>query len=85
MSHNHTTESFTEEDQQASEPDFYGKWISVNSSLPKCCDEYLITYKNKFRLICDYDSLNELWSDDDVEMKNITHWMPLPELPRAIK
>lgn len=76
----HTSESWTEEDHQASEPDFYGKWISVKDQLPEHLTSVICFRPNASfdaRRIC-------LYKDSGFKsVYRVTHWMPLPEPPKT--
>jgi hypothetical protein len=80
---NHTSESYTAEDHAASEPDFYGKWVSVDSELPNEGQQVLTADKggrvyhctkkgNRFKLMFHCDDHHP-----------VTHWMPLPTAPNT--
>ncbi len=88
----HTKESYTEEDHAASEPDFYGKWLSVKNNPPKEEDEFLIWPHDKYAGIS-----AEFWPFPDHNGKKAgtfyteseygdiciieaTHYMPVPEM-----
>jgi hypothetical protein len=58
------------------------EWISVHTQLP-IKDEYapvLGTDGDKMKVLY----YNGSWLGKDINMKQITHWMPLPELPEFI-
>ena len=72
------------------------KWISVKDRLPEDDGKYMVWYKGELD-ICEfdvesqtfgytYDDYDEMYSHlvcwDDGMDKDITHWMPLPELPK---
>lgn len=79
----HTSPAWTEADQAASEPDFYGKWEGMETA-PKDGDEILL-YSNGDIGVC-------YWRDDhvmtgwtwglDMPFNNPSHWMRLPEPPK---
>ena len=73
-------ESWTEGHQQASEPDFYGKWISVNSSdKPEDCACVHISCGDSVYIGL-YDSEYKKWRQaGEKGFCNPTHWMSLPE------
>ena len=76
-----TSEYWTKEHQENSEPDFYGKWVSVNSRLPDV-NENVLSVDNKGRVYNStwkgkyFKCVGLVWEHD-----NVTHWMRLPEPP----
>lgn len=58
------------------------KWISVKERLPKNGGVYLCCLNSVFRTICYFDG--EQWDDseDAYATHLVTHWMPLPNLPK---
>ena len=103
MSHNHTSETWTEEDQAASEPDFYGKWMSVDKELPIkfdhirtqtvllwCSGQPNSPYTLGYGIMNDgvnYPFTIKRWkttdSGSDFIHGEVTHWMKLPNPPKA--
>lgn len=72
---------WTEEHQQASEPDFYGKWISVKSELPT--DKRVMAYTPNTDKSMEYRFIpagmfKQVASD-------ATHWMSLPNPPELLE
>ena len=64
------------------------EWISVKNKVPKNSGYYLVVHRNKYNgnistAIETYIKcrIGEWWADDYVY--NVTHWMPLPELPKG--
>lgn len=61
------------------------KWISVSERLPETDENVLIPNKNKV-LIAFHDKEDSEWYTitmaGRLKMRNITHWQPLPELPK---
>ena len=55
----------------------FGKWISVEDRLPERDQGCLLCIKNEFT---DYRWIELGYYQKD---KNITHWQPLPELPKG--
>lgn len=57
------------------------EWISVKDRLPDVSGYYLCTY-----IIDNHRFYYDRWFDKNYNkfstMDNITHWMPLPELPK---
>ena len=98
MTHNQTSTTWTEEDQQATEPDFYSKWISVESELPPA-GTWVIgatsidTIDGRHERIAKelfFDGVNEYgthWLCDGDWDGSVTDWMILPTPPteRAVK
>lgn len=79
----HTSEDWTEEHQQNSEPDFYGKWRNIYSA-PKDGSTF-IAYEEGY-------GIHECWWDDGHDGGaggfrsphhgwSPTHWMFLPDAP----
>jgi len=71
-------------------------WISVMDRLPEHGDEYLVV-RSSFGIyravdVCGYDKKSKKFGKIDMdyvydgngwyEVNNVTHWMPLPELPK---
>ena len=62
------------------------KWINVKERLPENGDynDYLIT-DGKNCYVCCYLYIHNVWMSSmgrSLNDINITHWMPLPELPK---
>lgn len=62
------------------------EWISVNEKLPDKSGQYL-TFHGCYTGIVDYSVEKKGWNityceDRETEIKNVTHWMPLPEPPK---
>lgn len=65
------------------------EWISVNDKLPPAAETVLFTGTNlvgeRFRAQTGYYNL-EVWVAENIGIVNatftVTHWMPLPELPK---
>ena len=78
-------ENYSEAEQQASEPDFYGKWVSVNSRLPK--DHVtVLAYGESARsdVFMAFMSGDEWLDNEDCEtIVGITHWMDKPSIPET--
>ena len=81
----YTKHEWTEGHQAASEPDFYGKWVSVKKSLPVLkrglySDWVLVADKRDGRVFVHqdrYDFEDNAW----VSAVNPSYWMPLPQPP----
>ena len=73
---------WTEAHQQASEPDFYGKWVSVNHSMPQKDGRYLI-HKHSGHIVTTmyYTHHDNLFFGGVIA----THWMPLPNPPELLE
>ena len=73
---------WTKEHQQASEPDFYGKWVSVNDSMPTKDGRYLI-HNNSGNIVTRmyYTHHDKLFFANVVA----THWMQLPNPPELLE
>lgn len=59
------------------------EWISVEDRLPTVANEYIVTNGSAVSTLEWNDG--KWWSvvlGQNVPLKNITHWMPLPELPK---
>lgn len=54
-------------------------WISVKDALPEIGGSYLVALNDGYVASTEYmDDGFELWADAG----EVTHWMPLPELPK---
>ena len=69
-------------------------WISVDEKLPDKSGRYLtwhgcyLTWHGCYYGIVDYSVEKQGWNityceDRETEIKNVTHWMPLPEAPKC--
>ena len=89
-------EFYSKERQEASEPDFYGKWISVGDRYPcgvwnknyqHLSEKVLVANTCCVDIAC-FDRNYEVWYCDDPNDKQwidkITHWMPLPSNPHGV-
>ena len=77
---------FSEEEQAASEPDFYGKWIDVDKSPTEgifvlvcgkdirgvCIGKYTPYHANDFTTFTCMD-------ENGIFVCDVTHWMSMPE------
>lgn len=63
----------------------FGKWIPVSERLPESGQHVLCVLKNGGLDICQWCSFDKSWSNDHdwCQEKDVTHWMPLPELPKG--
>ncbi len=77
---NHTSEGWTEGHQQASEPDFYGKWVNVKHRLPEKDGQYW-TYSPDEKYIKHHVYIYNAYHKT-FNCSKPTHWMPLPEPPK---
>ena len=57
-----------------------GEWISVYERLPEAYEDVL--YFNGQSVGVDFICSDGTWCDEEVHGKPITHWMPLPEVPK---
>lgn len=86
---NHTSESWTEEDQKNSEPDFYGKWVSVEDRLPEekpfRFQSVIVAKENGTVLQAWYNTKVKSFMKNNLSLVDlnhkVTHWMPWPEPP----
>jgi len=82
MEHNQTSESWTKEDQQASEPDFYGRWVELRKEAPSQGQKVLISDgENIGHAQIVFNACKIVASNDLVRLDTVTHWMSLPEPP----
>ena len=61
-------------------------WIPVTERLPEICEEVLAT--DKTDIFCAWIDSNGEWASASFDYdKNfpVTHWMPLPKLPKTYK
>ena len=60
------------------------EWISVDKKLPEKTDVYLTAFDNKGQWLSSFN--NGKWRVYEADEINdgliITHWMPLPDLPK---
>ena len=66
--------------------DYASNWISVEDKLPHKNERVIVTCVNYTNHMDEHVSVstyfgNNRWSGH----KKVTHWMPLPELPRVIQ
>ncbi|MCK5016726.1 MAG: hypothetical protein KAS32_06580 [Candidatus Peribacteraceae bacterium] len=75
------SEGWTEEDQAASEPDFYGKWVDVDVEMPPEGRHVLTWGADENPIIAHRD--NGEWRDYELDdwVVGISHWMLLPPPP----
>lgn len=78
-------ENYTEAEQQASEPDFYGKWTERSKRNPKERGEYLVYRAEVF--IMEFANFGTSKGWDNGRYKHghnyrVTHWMKKPEPPK---
>ena len=64
------------------------QWISVDDRLPEFCVSVLARcfYNGKWRtLVChtSKEHAGEWYTDEVCQWVKVTHWMPLPELPKG--
>jgi len=89
---NHTSQLWTEEDQAESEPDFYGKWKSIETA-PKNREVILLGFAKLIGTIREEDRrvyegwwnhIQNTWTSTNgfVILSDATHWMPLPDAPK---
>ena len=79
---NPTSDTWTEEDQTASEPDFYGKWINASQKLPAEYGFVIGWHPDWGVRECYWDGERNcipIGLCDDAAV----YWMPLPEPPEA--
>ena len=67
----------------------HGEWISVKERMPKDGQEVIAFTKDEIIGFMDYrgesSATDEWWTDDfgnALRYDDVTHWMPLPELPK---
>ena len=90
-------ESFTEAEQQASEPDFYGKWVNVEKELPESIDGSVLVYfaeTGSIETVHIQDYFDDIGAGLDgdgnqiytkwYKTQDVTYWMALPEAPTGI-
>ena len=67
------------------------RWIPVTKRLPECSEDVLVCYKDgeDYSICCGFLDMGAWYFDfsfyeygDYVEIENVTHWMPLPEVPK---
>lgn len=83
---NHTDTGWTEDHQENSEPDFYGKWIDVKSAQPELHHRVLVsTLDAEDRPIVCFATWNTKPAvfilDGGYKDKDVTHWMQIPCSP----
>ena len=64
-----------------------GEWISCEDRLPDGCGRFLVCRDTCLGLRAEILSYNENWyyydrEYGDVYFHDVTHWMPLPEVPK---
>ena len=61
------------------------EWISIKDKLPKKLERVLVASKHDFICIASLTNNHEnkkFYDGDGFAINSITHWMPLPELPK---
>lgn len=60
------------------------EWVSVEDRLPNESDDYLVCTEDTEMFICWYFKDTKQWDKEDYPFiyGGITHWMPLPALPK---
>ena len=67
------------------------RWIPVSERLPRTGNEVLIVDFGRHRNVCYLEFVSPAiglkWVGDGVEigLQNVTHWMPLPALPKEVE
>lgn len=66
------------------------EWIPVSERLPEDSGYYLVVYRDKYNgsISIAFDmyvkcKAGEWWENDF--MRDVTHWMPLPEAPKEVE
>ena len=74
------------------EPEQTCRWVSVEERLPDCAGEYIVAYhpcyhafvnENKTLVGMDLFMGKTAWTER--KYQRVTHWMPKPELPKAVE
>ena len=60
-------------------------WISVEDGLPDVGKWYLCWSRNQAQIIFLDTAEPIIWLQDGDYLENVTHWMPLPVSPKALK
>lgn len=63
------------------------EWISVKDKMPNDGCDVIIAFKwrggqSNWSEIGRYDELKDEWYNGDGNLREVTHWMPLPEPPK---
>lgn len=95
---NHISSLWNEEDQVASEPDFYGKWVDVNHQLPESQDASVLVYfaeTGSIETVHIQDYFDDITAGTDdggnqlytkwYKSQNVTYWMALPDAPTLLQ
>ena len=72
--------------EQAAKAQAVQKWISVEDNLPNRQANVLVASKHDFVCIASLTNNhknNKFYDGDGFAINSITHWMPLPKLPKA--
>ena len=62
-----------------------GQWISVEEKLPDLCEPVIICRQKKgsYRVQFGFLDIHGWWVVYGTRCKTVTHWMPLPDLPKG--
>lgn len=61
--------------------DSHPRWISVEDELPEETDLYLVVQNDIVQAYWWFNGIKE-WRENTRRMEGVTHWMPLPALPK---
>lgn len=59
----------------------FPKWVDVMDRLPETLKEVLVCRKGQLKIRAEY-MVSKGWSNDVIFYQPVTHWQPLPELPK---
>jgi hypothetical protein len=59
------------------------KWININKKSPRENEIVFVLIKQGIPSVAKFSKY--CFTEDGLEIENITHWMPIPEIPQAGK
>lgn len=61
------------------------KWKKVNQEVPAKSGKVLVLINNEIPLVVKFVKDINMFCDDELEVKDVTHWLPIPRLKQNEK